>query len=175
MEYVNESGIRLEAVRGDITRQDDMDAVVNAANAELAPGGGVAGAIHRAAGPGLYEEARKHAPISPGQAVLTDAYNLPNTSVIHCLGPRYGTDIPGAELLAACYENALKLAEEKRISSIAFPAISAGAFGFPVEEAAHTAITAVKQIAPTLQSLRVVRFVLFREPDKEIFTRYLRG
>lgn len=157
MENIDSHSVRLEFVRGDITRQDDIEAIVNAANTVLAPGGGVAGAIHRIAGPGLYEEARKLAPISPGQAVMTSAHDLPNKYVIHCLGPRYGFDEPEVELLASCYKNAFKVAEEKHIRSIAFPAISAGAFGFPIEEAAKIAVTTVKQGISTLKFLHVVR------------------
>src|SRR3712207_8008439 len=117
-------GVVVECVRGDITSQDDVAAVVNAANAELRSGGGVAGAIHRAAGPGLEEEARSLAPIAPGEAVMTGGHDLPNRHVIHTLGPLYGRDSPEAELLANCYRNSLALAEEGGIDSIAFPAIS---------------------------------------------------
>ncbi|MCF8095488.1 MAG: macro domain-containing protein, partial [Desulfobacteraceae bacterium] len=88
------NGGTIECVQGDIANQPDVDAIVNAANAELRPGGGVAGAIHRAAGPGLEEECRPLAPILPGQAVITGAHNLPNSHVIHCLGPVYGIDKP---------------------------------------------------------------------------------
>ena len=98
-------GVRVECVRGDITSQEDVAAIVNAANAELRSGGGVAGAIHRAAGPGLAREARPLAPISPGEAVITGAHDLPNHYVIHTLGPVYGQDRPEAELLANCYRN----------------------------------------------------------------------
>src|SRR5690606_41737019 len=90
------------------------------------PGGGVAGAIHRAAGPGLAEECRPLAPIRPGQAVITSGYRLPNRYVIHCLGPVYGVDEPAADLLASCYRNGLRLAEERGIASVGFPAISTG-------------------------------------------------
>ena len=132
-------GVGIERVRGDITRQDDVTAVVNAANVELLSGGGVAGAIHRAAGPGLERESRKLAPIQPGQAVITGAHDLPNRYVIHTLGPVYGHDHPEAELLANCYRNSLALAEENNADSVAFPAISTGIFGYPLEEAASVA------------------------------------
>src|SRR5690606_5032157 len=125
---VRVDGVTVECVTGDIAGQADITAVVNAANAQLQPGGGVAGAIHRAAGPGLAEECRPLAPIRPGEAVLTSGHRLPNRDVIHCLGPVYGVDRPEAELLAACYKNALRLAEEHAIDSIAFPAVSTGAF-----------------------------------------------
>lgn len=153
--------VTVECVTGDISRQSDVDAVVNAANAALAPGGGVAGAIHRAAGPGLYAECRPLAPIVPGQAVITGGHDLPNSHVIHCLGPVYGRDEPEDVLLADCYRNALRLAEEAAVGSVAFPSLSTGAFGYPVEEAAPVAIAAVGEVAPRLASVRLVRFVLW--------------
>jgi O-acetyl-ADP-ribose deacetylase (regulator of RNase III) len=163
----------VECVRGDITAQDDVDAVVNAANARLGPGGGVAGAIHRAAGPGLAEEAMPLGPISPGEAVITGGHALPNRLVIHTLGPVYGQDRPEAELLARCYRNALALAEENGASSIAFPAISTGIFGYPVEEAADVALRTVREAAGGLRVVRLVRFVLFGEGDLRVHERAL--
>src|ERR671927_273628 len=127
MEREVSEGVTVEIVEGDISSQDDVDAVVNAANAELESGGGVAGAIHQAAGPGLAEEARPMAPIQPGEAVLTGGHDLPNRYVIHTLGPVYGSDEPEAELLANCYRNSLELAEERGVDSVAFPALSTGA------------------------------------------------
>ena len=161
-------GVVVQVVRGDITAQQDVDAVVNAANAQLAPGGGVAGAIHRAAGPGLYEEAREQAPIRPGQAVVTGAHDLPNRFVVHTLGPVYGQDRPEAELLANCYRNSLRLADENGAASIAFPAISTGIFGYPVEDAAEVALSTATEVASELQNVRLVRFVLFGERDLEV-------
>lgn len=159
--------VTVECVRGDITTQDDVDAVVNAANARLEPGGGVAGAIHRAAGPGLASEARTLGPIRPGDAVITGGHGLPNRFVVHALGPVYGQDRPEADLLAACYRNSLALADENGASSIAFPAISTGVFGYPVEEAAGVAFRAVREEARDLRKIRLVRFVLFGERDLE--------
>ncbi|MBA3951894.1 MAG: macro domain-containing protein [Rubrobacter sp.] len=159
--------VTVECVRGDITTQRDVDAVVNAANARLEPGGGVAGAIHRAAGPGLAEEARPLGPISPGEAIITGGHGLPNRFVIHALGPVYGQDRPEADLLARCYRNALDLAEENGASSVAFPAISTGIFGYPVEEAAGVALRAVRDEAGSLRTVRLVRFVLFSKRDLE--------
>ncbi|MFQ5679548.1 MAG: macro domain-containing protein [Gemmatimonadota bacterium] len=156
-------GVRIECVRGDITRQAELEAVVNAANAELRPGGGVAGALHRAAGPGLAEECRPFAPIHPGEAVITGAHGLPNRFVIHCLGPVYGVDEPAAELLAACYENALRLADENGVRSIGFPALSTGAFGYPLGAAAGVALEAVAGACPDLTAVRRIRFVLWGE------------
>jgi len=156
----------IELVRGDIARQNDLDAVVNAANAELMPGGGVAGALHGAAGPQLAETCRPMAPIEPGEAVITEAFELPNRWVIHVLGPRYGLDEPADRLLADGYRNALRLAEENDIESIGFPALSAGAFGYPLEEAARIALETVRAHAP---SNLHVRFVLFDKKTLKVF------
>jgi O-acetyl-ADP-ribose deacetylase (regulator of RNase III) len=166
-------GVTVECVRGDITSQEDVAVIVNAANAELRSGGGVAGAIHRAAGPGLEREARPLAPISPGEAVITGGHNLPNRFVIHALGPVYGQDRPEAELLADCYRNSLALAEENELDSIAFPAISTGVFGYPVEEAAQVALRTVVEEAESLEHVRLIRFVLFGEKDLEVHEKAL--
>ena len=120
------------------------------------------------AGPRLEEECRPLAPIKPGEAVITGGHNLPNRHVIHCLGPIYGVDKPEDELLAKCYRNALQLAEEYRIDSIAFPAISAGAFGYPVKEAAVVAFRTIIEAIPKLKHLKRIRFVLYSERDFEI-------
>jgi O-acetyl-ADP-ribose deacetylase len=162
------SGVAIECVRGDIASQGDITAAVNAANAQLRMGGGVAGAIHRAAGPALAEECRPLAPIKPGEAVITAGHNLPNRYVIHCLGPVYGVDKPEDELLARCYRNALKLADEHKIDSIAFPAISAGAFGYPVEDAARVAFSAIAETIPKIKHVKSIRFVLHSTEDLEI-------
>jgi O-acetyl-ADP-ribose deacetylase len=161
MENEFPGSVALELVVGDIAAQDGFDAVVNAANAELRPGGGVAGALHRAAGPGLEAEGRALAPIAPGQAVLTRGHALPNPWVIHCLGPVYGRDEPAAELLASCYREALRIAEEEGLRSVAFPSISTGAFGYPLAAAARVALETVILAAPSLRSVDRVRFVLY--------------
>jgi O-acetyl-ADP-ribose deacetylase len=166
-------GVTVECVGGDITSQEDVAAIVNAANAELRSGGGVAGAIHRAAGPGLEDEARTLAPISPGEAVITGGHDLPNRYVIHTLGPVYGRDHPEAQLLADCYRNSLALAEENEIDSVAFPAISTGVFGYPVEEAAQVALRTVVEETERLQRVRLIRFVLFGEKDLEVHEKLL--
>jgi O-acetyl-ADP-ribose deacetylase len=166
-------GVTVECLQGDITAQDDVAAIVNAANAELRSGGGVAGAIHRAAGSGLEEEARPLVPIRPGEAVMTGGHDLPNPHVIHTLGPVYGQDRPEAELLANCYRNSLAVAEENGIDSIAFPAISTGVFGYPVEEAAEVALRTVVQEAEGLAHVRLIRFVLFGEKDYEVHEKVL--
>jgi O-acetyl-ADP-ribose deacetylase (regulator of RNase III) len=150
-----------------------MDAIVNAANAGLRMGGGVAGAIHRAAGPGLEEECQLLAPIHPGQAVVTSGHGLPNRYVIHCLGPVYGQDEPSAVLLSDCYRNALRLAELHGIRSIAFPAISTGTFGYPMEEAVRIALQTILEKAPRMVSVVHIRFVLFDEKGQQLFARLL--
>ncbi len=167
------NGVTIECTEGDIARQSDIDAVVNAANAQLRIGGGVAGAIHRAAGPGLSEECRPLAPIRPGEAVITGAHNLPNRHVIHCLGPIYGMDDPSDKLLAACYRNALRAAEENSVGSVAFPAISTGAFGYPLEAATKIALRTVFDMLPSLSSVDRIRFVLYGESDKNTYEQIL--
>lgn len=167
------NGVEVEARQGDITDQPDVNAIVNAANAQLMPGGGVAGAIHRAAGPGLAEECRPLAPISPGEAVITGAHDLLNRYVIHVLGPVYGRDEPADMLLDSCYRNALRLAEENGCESVAFPAVSAGAFGYPLEEAAEAALRTVVDESADLRRVGLVRFVLFSERERETFEEAL--
>src|SRR5579883_3360622 len=162
--------VRLECLVGDIARQPDIDAVVNAANAALQPGAGVAGAIHRAAGPGLEQECRPLAPIRPGQAVITGAHNLPNRFVIHCLGPVYGVDRPEAELLASCYPEARRVARD-RGPFVRVPALITGVFGYPFEAAARVAIATVS--AEAAPPLALVRFVLFRPADRDVYARLL--
>lgn len=173
MQSITRHGVDIQITQGDITDQPDIEVVVNAANAELRTGGGVAGAIHQSAGPELREETRPLAPIEPGEAVLTEGYDLPNESIIHCLGPRYGRDQPSERLLASCYRRALEIAEREGLRSIACPALSTGAFGYPTEEATEVAFRAVLDQTPELESLEVIRFVLFSEDDYEIYARHL--
>jgi len=170
--------VEISFIKGDISHQPEFETVVNAANRWLAPGGGVAGAIHRAAGPQLYEECKKLAPIKPGQAVITSAYNLPNKFVIHCLGPVWGVDKPEDKILSSCYKNALRLAEENRVSSIAFPVISTGAFGYPFKQAVKVALDAIESFleeAP-VKSIKKIGFVLYSENEyknfKEVFEKW---
>jgi O-acetyl-ADP-ribose deacetylase (regulator of RNase III) len=163
------SGVIVECLKGNIAAQPDITAVVNAANAHLQPGGGVAGAIHRAAGPGLVEECHQLAPIEPGRAVMTRGHLLPNLYVIHCLGPVYGVDKPEEKLLADCYRNALILAEQHDVDSIAFPAISTGFFRYPVEKATRVALKTVLEMAPQLKKVKKIRFVLFSDSDLEVY------
>ncbi len=171
---VSVSGITLECVQGNIVFQPDITAVVNAANANLRIGGGVAGAIHRAAGPELEEECRPLAPIKPGETVITSAYDLPNKFVIHCLGPIYGVDEPENVLLSNCYRNALTLADQHKIDSIAFPAISTGAFGYPIKKATGITIKTILEKVPNLEHVKKIRFVLFSKHDYEIYVQELK-
>lgn len=166
-------GKTIECIMGDIASQSDMIAVVNAANAQLRTGGGVAGALHRAAGPGLEEEGRALAPIRSGEAVITGGYNLPNRYVIHCLGPIYGIDSPEDILLANCYINALKIADEHHIESIAFPAISTGVFGYPVEEATQVTFRTIKSLLSKLTHVKHIRFVLHDQNTLSVYEKYL--
>ncbi|TVR19197.1 MAG: RNase III inhibitor [Balneolaceae bacterium] len=157
--------INIEVVNGDITRQPDCDAIVNAANAQLKSGGGVAGAVHRIGDPDLEERTRKFAPIKTGEAVITSAPNFPNKYIIHCLGPVYGKDKPEDQFLKSCYTNALKLADDNELQSIAFPAISTGIFGYPVEDAAKVAAEVFKAVAPGLTCITIIRMVLWSKED----------
>lgn len=168
MKEIRVDGVRIELSRGDIASQGDIDAVVNAANRELKTGGGVAGALHRGAGPKLRDETKEMPPLQTGSAVLTGGYNLPNQYIIHCLGPVYGRDKPEDKLLADCYRNALEIAEENEVVKIAFPSISTGAFGYPMEEAARVAFKTVKEELPKLSSVELIRFVVMGEEAMQI-------
>ncbi|WP_162342581.1 macro domain-containing protein [Cyclobacterium salsum] len=165
--------IQVELVQGDITQQPDVSVIVNAANAQLETGGGVAGAIHRAAGPALAKECKPMAPINPGEAVISSGHRLPNGHVIHCLGPVYGVDQPSDSLLADCYRNALLLADEYKLTSIAFPSISTGAFGYPIKAAAGIALDTIKKTIPHLKNIQKIRLVLFDQSDFETFKKRL--
>ncbi len=173
MKKMTVSGVTIELKQGDIANQPDVEAVVNAANAELRIGGGVAGAIHRAAGPKLTEETRSMAPIKPGEAVISGGHRLPNDYIIHCLGPVYGRDEPAEELLSNCYSNALDVAEDHQIESIAFPAISTGAFGYPVEDAAQVAFETVNNKLDELEYVELIRFVLWSNDAFKIHEKLL--
>ena len=163
---------------GDITKQD-TDAIVNAANASLLGGGGVDGAIHRAGGNEILEECREirrsRFPngLPTGEAVITTGGKLPALYVIHTVGPIYGEEGgKEAELLANCYHNSLALAVEKNLTSVAFPAISTGVFGYPQDEAAEVASRTIANFLGTDHQLTEVRLVFFQPRDAEVFLAY---
>lgn len=162
----------MTAVCGDITRFA-VDAVVNAANKTLLGGGGVDGAIHRAAGPGLLEECRKLKGCETGQAKLTRGYNLPAKYVIHTVGPVYRGRPEDSIQLADCYRNSLNLAVENNLSSIAFPAISCGVYGYPMGEAAEIAVVTCADFLKQKGTALRVTFVLFSPADLAIYKALL--
>jgi O-acetyl-ADP-ribose deacetylase (regulator of RNase III) len=160
---------RITIVEGDITRQQ-VDAIVNAANNSLLGGGGVDGAIHRAAGPQLLEECRTLNGCPTGEARITGGYNLPAQRVIHTVGPVWrGGDQNEDELLASCYRSSLALAEQHAVQTIAFPSISTGVYGFPIERAARIALTEVNAVLQRASGLKEVRFVCFGTRDYEVY------
>jgi O-acetyl-ADP-ribose deacetylase (regulator of RNase III) len=167
----------IEAVQGDITKQD-VDAIVNAANTTLLGGGGVDGAIHRAAGRELLEACRKIGGCATGDARITPGFRLVARHVIHTVGPVWDGGARGeAGKLRSCYERSLALAVEHDLRSIAFPSISTGAYGYPIEEAARIAVDTVRGHAAkaTPKPLVLVRFVCFSAGDLEVYESLLAG
>ena len=152
---------RIQIVHGDITKLD-VDAIVNAANSTLLGGGGVDGAIHRAAGPELLAECRALGGCEPGKAKITRGYRLPARFVIHTVGPIWrGGKRDEARILANCYRNSLQLAVENEVKTIAFPAISCGAYGYPIEQAAQIALETTREFLGATQNIHRVIFVLW--------------
>ena len=159
----------IDVVRGDITTLD-VDAIVNAANSTLLGGGGVDGAIHRAAGPQLLEECRTLGGCEPGRAKITRGYNLPARFVIHTVGPVWAGGKRGeAETLANCYRNSLRLAVKKGVKTIAFPAISCGAYGYPIAKAARITVQTTREFLVNENKIEKVIFVVAND---EILTAY---
>ncbi|MDR2048488.1 MAG: O-acetyl-ADP-ribose deacetylase [Treponema sp.] len=172
----------IEVIQGDITAVD-VDVIVNAANSALAGGGGVDGAIHSAAGPGLHEACMKIAaakrktgsePCPTGEAVLTDAFNLRCKGIIHTAGPVwYGGDRGESGLLASCYRNSLLIAQQAGFGSIAFPNISTGVYGYPKDRAAAVAVKTVRETLPDCSGIKRALFVCFDRENYDIYKKAL--
>jgi len=165
---------KIEIRQGDITRLD-VDAIVNAANTKLLGGGGVDGAIHRAAGPQLLEACRAIGGCPTGEARITAGFNLPARHVIHTVGPVYSGKPKDKELLTGCYLNSLNLAIENNLKTIAFPAISCGVYGYPIEDACKIAVETACTILKRHPSLQKIIFILFSDKDYAVYKSYLKS
>ncbi len=165
---------RIETRQGDITRLT-VDAIVNAANSSLLGGGGVDGAIHRAAGPELLAECRTLGGCPTGEARITKGYQLPAKHVIHTVGPVYHrmSPVQAENFLAQCYQNSLQLAAENHLATIAFPAISCGVYGYPIEDACQVAVNTTCGFLEENNILKRVIFILFSPADRRIYDDYL--
>lgn len=165
---------QIELIKGDITKIK-VDAVVNAANKSLLGGGGVDGAIHRAAGPELLDECRTLNGCDTGQAKITSGYNLPSKYVIHTVGPVWhGGDHDEEKLLAGCYHNSLKIAEEQKLTSVAFPNISTGVYGYPKYQAARIAVNTTREFLKKSLDIKTVVFVTFDDENYLLYKELLR-
>jgi O-acetyl-ADP-ribose deacetylase (regulator of RNase III) len=165
---------KLEIQQGDITKLD-VDAIVNAANTRLLGGGGVDGAIHRAAGPQLLEACRSIGGCPTGEARITGGYNLPARHVIHTVGPVYSGKPQDSRLLTNCYLNSLTLAVENNLATIAFPAISCGVYGYPIEDACRIAVDTSCDFLKSNPALKKIIFILFSEKDSAVYETYLKS
>ena len=159
---------KIDVRQGDITKVV-VDAIVNAANTSLLGGGGVGGAIHRAAGPQLLEECRSIGGCPTGEARITKGYRLPARHVIHTVGPVYRGTPRDRELLASCYRNSLSLAVQHQLTTVAFPAVSCGVYGYPIEEACRVAVDTTVKFLEAHPSLQKVVFMLFSAGDLKVY------
>ncbi|MDM8535429.1 O-acetyl-ADP-ribose deacetylase [Desulfobacterales bacterium HSG17] len=163
----------MEVYQGDITKLD-VDAIVNAANNSLLGGGGVDGAIHSAAGPKLLEECKTIGGCPTGDAKITKAYNLPAKHVIHTVGPIYSREPEDSVLLTSCYQNTLQLAADNNVKTIAFPAVSCGVYGYPLEDACRIAIKTTSTFLENNPLITKVIFVVFSDSNREIYEQCLK-
>jgi O-acetyl-ADP-ribose deacetylase (regulator of RNase III) len=163
---------KIEIRQGDITKLD-VDAIVNAANQSLLGGGGVDGAIHRAAGPELLAECKTIGGCPTGEARLTKGYNLPSRYVIHTVGPVYSGNPKDSLLLTDCYRNSLQVASDNRLTSIAFPAISCGVYGYPIADACKIAVDTTCNFLKQGGSIQKVIFMLFSDADRTVYQDYI--
>jgi O-acetyl-ADP-ribose deacetylase (regulator of RNase III) len=163
---------KLEVRQGDITKLE-VDAIVNAANKSLLGGGGVDGAIHRGAGPELLKECRTLGGCPTGQARITGGYNLAARFVIHTVGPVYSGSPQDSQLLTNCYANSLKLAAQNNVESIAFPAISCGVYGYPIDQACKIAVDTTCNFLKSNPVIEKAIFILFSDADRELYERYI--
>jgi O-acetyl-ADP-ribose deacetylase (regulator of RNase III) len=165
---------KFDIMQADITRVT-ADAIVNAANSSLLGGGGVDGAIHRAAGPELLAECKTIGGCPAGEARITNGYRLPARYVIHTVGPIYSGAPTDPQVLQNCYKNCLTLAVKHQVSVIAFPAISCGVYGYPIAEAAEIALKTAYAFLQHHRTIEKVRFVLFSKGDRDEYLRQLNG